>query len=209
MGAAVKTALVLGGAACLWDDINAFWGLHGFDPAPGNLIAPEKPWQGVVACNDAGYEWPGELEAWASLHCRFMETKGWRAERARRGYPEARRHIGHHEAFRGSLGKKAGLTPDLIASHYCFPGQPKSGSSGLFAAKVALIDLGFDRAVLCGIPMNGAPHFFGGDPWKPYEGFRRSWLEVPEEYRARMRSMSGWTRILLGPPETEGNHDAT
>jgi len=196
----MRTALVLGGAACLWDDIHAFWGLHGFDPAPGNLVAPEKPWQGVVACNDAGAEWPGALDAWVTLHPRFWDRKGWKAKRAANGFPPARAYYAHEAA-------RPPVPDDVTVTDYLFPGQDKSGSSGLFAAKVALIDLGFDRAVLCGIPLTRTPHFFGGEPWRSAENYRRQWLTVPEEYRARMRSMSGWTAVLLGRPETAKETD--
>ncbi|MGR3574018.1 MAG: hypothetical protein ACU0CF_04685 [Sagittula sp.] len=196
----MRTALVLGSAACLHDDLARARASVRFD--------------GVVACNAAGIEWPGRLDAWASLHGRYFRIgPAWRAARAARGYPEAARHYAHPEAFRGSLAQMGGMTPDVIPTRYDFAGE-KSGSSGLFAAKVALVDLGFDRVVLCGIPMDPAPHFNGPTNWtpkagrSPCDGFRRSWLAVPEEYRARMRSMSGWSRVLLGAPEEtkERNH---
>jgi hypothetical protein len=187
---ALTTALVLGGGDTLFEDIDRYRAEHG------------GHYDGVVACNDAGTVWPETLDAWVSLHCRYFVQKDWRKKRAEAGYPEALRHYGHLQAFRGSLGEKAGLTRDLIATDYLFPGQDKSGSSGLFAAKVALIDLGFDRAVLCGVPMSNGPHFWDAEkkPWAPNEGFRRQWLTVPQEYRDRMTSMSGWSRVLLGAP---------
>lgn len=184
----MTTCLVLGGADCLHADLDAYTG----------------PIDGVVACNDAGAEWAGDLDGWVSLHPRYFQIKSWRQARADKGYPPARRHFGHMDAQKIKDG--AGLTCDVKFTEYRFPGQDKSGSSGLFAAKVALIDLGFDRVVFCGVPMTEAPHFWDVDraPWKVADGFRRQWLTVPEEYRARMRSMSGWSRVLLGPPETTG-----
>lgn len=183
----MKTALVLGGAACLHDDLAAYRG----------------PVDGVVACNDAGAEWPGELDAWVSLHPRHWTVKlrvagvlqeAWKTKRAERGYPPARAYYAHQSA-------RPPVPDDVTVTDYRFPGQDKSGSSGLFAAKVALVDLGFDRAVLCGIPLTETPHFYGGEPWRSAEAYRRQWLTVPEEYRDRMRSMSGWTAVLLGKPE--------
>jgi len=187
----VTTALVLGGAECLHMDLAAYVEAgHGF--------------AGVVTVNDALTEWPGRVDAAVSLHPRYFAQKGWRDARAAKGYAPALRHFGHMEARQVQEGK--GLTCDVEFTEYRFPGQDKSGSSGLFAAKVALIDLGFDRVVFCGVPMTNEPHFWDADrtPWKPAEGFRRQWLTVPEEYRSRMASMSGWTRVLLGAPETEG-----
>lgn len=191
----MRTALVLGSGNTLHGDLERARAAVRFDA--------------VVACNEAGTVWPGELMAWVTLHPRYLGTgPRWRKARAVKGYPEARAHYGHPEAFKGSLAQCDGLTPDLIATPYDFAGE-KSGSSGLFAAKVALVDLGFDRVVLCGMPMDPAPHFTGRNSWVPKDtdgrtsahGFRNSWLAVPQEYRDRMRSLSGWTRILLGPPE--------
>lgn len=180
----MTVCLVLGGAACLHDDIAAYDG----------------PVDSVVACNDAGAEWPGELAAWVSLHPEYLDIKGWRQKRAERGYPPAKRYIGHLEWQR--RGRK---NPDWLEfSDYRFPGQERSGSSGLFAAKVALIDLGFDRAVFCGVPLTHSPHFFDSKVWP----FAHSYQEIIEtldpQYRARLRSMSGWTRDFLGSPE-QGN----
>lgn len=196
----MTTCLVLGGAACLHEDIAAYTG----------------PVDGVVAVNDAITEWPGDLTACVSLHPRrFFDAPGWVVDRARRGYPKPLHLFGHPAAFRGRDGMalQGRVTPTPFEF---YEGQP-SGASGLFAAKVALVDLGFDRVVFCGVPMNPVPHLKAG--WrKPGEenrwvakdtdgrssahGFRNAWLVTPIEYRNRMRSMSGWTRVLLGAPET-------
>lgn len=174
---------MLGGASCLHDDIAAYTG----------------PVDGVVAANDAGAEWTGDLDGWCSLHPQNFTLKKWLEKRTG---PPAARIFGHSEAT--SKAVMSGRCPDGIEfTDYQFPGQHRSGSSGLFAAKVALIDLGFDRAVLCGVPMDPRPHFFDRDPWTSADGFRSAWLSVPQEYRDRMRSMSGWTLVLLGAPKTE------
>jgi len=178
----VKTALVLGGASCLHDDITAYIGAV----------------DGCVACNDAGAEWSGDLDGWVSLHPQFFTGKGWLDKRQG---PPPKRLFAHHAANKAvQIGR---YPPGIEFTDYQFPEQHRSGSSGLFAAKVALIDLGFDRAVLCGVPMDPRPHFFDREDWKSAEGFRGAWLAVPQEYRDRIRSMSGWTRVLLGAPEIE------
>jgi len=178
----MKTALVLGGASCLRADIEAYAG----------------PFQGVVACNEAGAEWDGALDAWVSLHPMNFIGKGWIEKRSG---PPARRLLAHEESKRAMWQDR--YPAGIAFTDYRFPGQNRSGSSGLFAAKVALVDLGFDRAVLCGVPLTETPHFFDREDWRGAEGFRSSWLALPEEYRDRMRSMSGWTRTLLGAPEIE------
>lgn len=180
----MTTALVLGAGDTLWDDIASL----------------EMPFDGVVACNDAGVVWPEKLDAWVSLHPRYFQTKRWRQDRVINGYPEALRHFGHLEAEKIRRGE--GPTCDVEFVDYLFPGQEKSGSSGLFAAKVALIDLGFDNVVFCGVPMTKTPHFWDNTKvdWRAAEGFARQWLTVPIEYRSRMKSMSGWTKEILGEP---------
>lgn len=182
----MKTCLVLGGGGTLHGDIRSYDG----------------PVDGVVACNDAGIEWDGKLDAWVSLHPRYFELKNWYAKRKEKGYPDAEIMFGIHEAKTGILATPGFLSEHITFTSYCFPGHSRSGSSGLFAAKVALVNLGFDRAVLCGIPMTTTPHFWDQTkaPWKAAEGFRAEWLNIPKEYRDRMRSMSGWTRNLLGGP---------
>jgi len=181
----VTTALVLGGGASLHDDIAAYTG----------------PIDGVITVNDALTEWSGGVDAAVSLHPQYFEQKGWLANRATKGLAPPKRIFGHTEGER-IIGMRGIDVPGLEFTDYRFPGQEKSGSSGLFAAKVALIDLGFDKVVFCGVPMTPTPHFWDDrkEPWKTADGFRGGWLAVSDEYRARMASMSGWTRILLGGP---------
>lgn len=179
----MRTALALGGANCLHRDLIEYLTDHG------------NP-DGVVACNEAGAEWPGELNAWVSLHPRYFEQKGWVAKREANGYPPCRRYFGHVGA------KLDGATVEPVG--YMLPGQEKTASSGIFAAKVALIDLGFDRVVLCGVPMDERPHFHGADNWTKgtrARDFRVQLEKVDSDVLARMRSMSGWTRDFLGGPD--------
>lgn len=168
----MRTALCLGGAASLHDDIAAL------------PIA----FDGVVACNNAGIIWPGNLDAWVSLHPDKLSS--WAERRHAAGHPPPARLVGHEAA--------AVVTH---VSHFNFRGCAGSGSSGLFAVKVALEDLGFDRAVLCGIPLDGRAHFFAVPRWKDFKSFRSAWCELPSAITCRIRSMSGWTRDLLGSPD--------
>ena len=153
---------------------------------------------GVVACNDAGIHWPTAFDAWVTLHPHFFwsaANRSWAAKREAKGLPRPRLYVAHEQPppqFCRPL--------DLLTANR-FPGQARPGSSGMFAAKVALVDLGFDTAILCGIPLDKRPHFHSDKPWADAEGFHASWREIPDQYRARMRSMSGWTRDLLGEPE--------
>lgn len=82
-----------------------------------------------------------------------------------------------------------------------------SGTSGLFAVMLALA-LGYEKVVLCGIPLDDQGHFY--DPPGFRDGvfksdfIRREWREVSQLYfKDRVRSLSGWTRDLLGEPDEQ------
>lgn len=168
----MRTALCIGSAHCLWEDLYS-------------LEASGLKTDGTIACNAAGYEYGGDLDAWVSLHGNKFNT--WLIRRRDRGYRKAREIVAHR--------KWVGVTQII---DYRFPGQVNSASSGGYAAKVALMDLGFDRAILCGIPLTPTPHLADSKPWKECTNFHRAWTEIPPEYTGRIRSASGWTRDFLG-----------
>lgn len=142
----------------------------------------------IVGTNDAGAIYPGHLDAWVTLHHeRFAE---WR--RRRNGNSNYRAFI--HAPF---AGIEAEIAPDRWA-----------GSSGLFAAQVALTRLGASRVVLCGVPLDGdQAHFFSRLPWTEAHVFRRGFEAALPVIRDTVRSMSGWTRDLLGAPDAQWLND--
>lgn len=83
-----------------------------------------------------------------------------------------------------------------IITPYAFRKHGKSGSSGLFGVKFALIDLGADEVVLAGVGMDFAPHYNRPDIWKP-KGFRTAWVEALPEMQGKVTSLGGWTAELL------------
>jgi hypothetical protein len=180
----MRVCLVLGGADCVWDDFEAAASLGEFS--------------GVVGCNDIGVRWPGQMDAWVSLHA--PKFRLWRAQRAARKLPPHKAIYGHTNG----LTHFPPYGPDVGALDHAFPGEVHSGSSGLFALKAALIDLGFDRAVLCGIPMTPTGHIARPNPeWNGAHSHRKGWVEALPEIKDRARSMSGWTRELLGAPDQD------
>lgn len=178
----MRVALVLGGGACVWSDLDAALNLGEF--------------HGVVTCNDVTAHYPGPIDACCSLHSSSWGR--WLGEREARGYSKPGRVYGHLTAM------DAAGTEAAEYIEYRFDGQDRSGSSGLFALKVALIDMGFDRAVLCGVPMAGAQaHFFNPRRWNGASAHKKGWEQALPVIQDRARSMSGWTAELLGYPDEE------
>lgn len=150
------------------------------------------PFDGILGCNHVGIHWPGRFDAWCSLHADKLK-RPWVEGRRRRGLPD-------HKALIG-----------IGDTEHRFAGQTGPGSSGLFALKVALVDLGFDRAVLCGMPMSpAAAHFDDPASWAAAEQYHQGWRDALPHIAHRVRSMSGWTRDLLGAPDADfiGGHNA-
>lgn len=179
----MRTCLVLGGADNVWSDLEAALDLGEYS--------------GLVTCNDVTAAYPGRIDACASLHS--CQWPGWLAERERRGFERPLTVFGHLEA-------KGGLRTNQVDvfTEYRFPGQDRSGSSGLFALKVALVDLGYHRAVLCGVPMSAKQrHFFDAKDWSGASAHTAGWHQALPQIRDRARSMSGFTRELLGEPTEE------
>ncbi len=140
----------------------------------------------VVACNDAGVAYPGHLDAWATLHPEKFGT--WRSRR--RG----------NQDYRAFSLKRAHGCGEIEVVPERWP-----GSSGLYAAQIALDEIGAGKAVLCGVPLTmQARHFFDrNNEWLEAENYRKGFLAALPVIRDRVRSMSGWTRELLGEPSPE------
>lgn len=181
-----RVALILGGGNTVFADVQKARALGRFD--------------GLVVINDVGVSFPQVADAWVSLHGNKLPL--WAARRKSKRLPPHRALYGDAEA--PDVDPVRAVDPALVTGlleRRFDEAQEGCGSSGLFALKVALVDLGFDRAVLCGVPMERrAGHFFSAKPWHSAMRFRKAWIEVLPHIRDRTRSMSGWTRELLGGP---------
>lgn len=81
------------------------------------------------------------------------------------------------------------------------------GTSGLYAVQIALEDLGFDGVILAGCPIDAAhgtrdPKSLMTEPDR-VERYKPEWRLALPHIGERTRSMSGWTRELLGEPTPE------
>lgn len=176
----VKRCLVLGSANNLRDDLRRALRM--------------AEYEGVIVAKGAGLVWKGKVDAWVSLHPdRFMADIN---RRKSLGFPDALEHVSH-------------VTKDQFPGvdrmrHYKFEGQRRSGSSGLFAVLVAKLDHGYDRIVLCGMPLEKLQgRLDGKDRWNGASSFKTGWLESLPHIKNSVRSMSGWTKTHLGAPTPE------
>jgi len=174
-------ALILGGAACLWADVDAALALVGLPPSTTDWAG----WPGIViATNDAGAAWPGRLHHWVTLHPEKLTA--WKDLRRARGYPEGY----------ATWSKFAHPAIQHLVTSW------GSGTSGLLAVAVARA-VKARRAVLCGVPMEATPHFFDTDVWRNADNAWRGWVANERRMTGWVRSMSGRTRGLLGEPTPE------
>lgn len=170
-GPPILTALVLGSANTLWDD----------RAAALELFEPDV----ILACNHAGRDAPGRVDHWCTMHPELFPI--WVAARADAGRPAADRlwHAKHKR-----------LPVDVSST----PIESWGGSSGLLCVTVALA-LDCERVVLAGVPMvKTMLHFDSDKHWEEARAYWPAWERHEPKLLGRVKSMSGWTRDLLGGP---------
>ena len=166
-------ALVIGGAETAFAEATAVCELAGFEASPANA---------VFAVNDMIAAYPHVVDHAVTLHPHKL--MGWLRERHKAGFAPPLRSWCHRN-------KQAHFT-DWSADW--------GGSSGLLAVKIAR-ELGFNRIILCGVPMTvQGGHFRRHQRWVSAFGFRPAWERHAAELRPYVRSMSGWTREIFGAP---------
>lgn len=170
-------ALVLGGADCVWRDL-----------IEARRCVGDEPWV-IVATNNAGVQYPGEVAHWASFHVELFPK--WIAERSALGYAAAACYWSVRRNLRHPIPN--------VPEHRTV--DPWGGSSGLIAAQVGMMVA--DKVILCGVPMDTRPHFVRGTEWREALTHQRAWERHRLELLGRVKSMSGWTAQLLGLPTKE------
>lgn len=166
-----RALLVLGGAACVWEQ------LKGIDTSQFD----------VMATNDMGYCYPDRIDYWVTLHPENL--KGWKAKRS-----------GNQDYETWSYAKICSEELNKILPDYWKSATGMSGSTGLFAAQVGL-KLGYEYILLAGVPIDGTNNQTGPKQcWNSAvaESFRDAWTLHADKMRGKVFSMSGWTRDLLG-----------
>jgi len=203
----LKLALVVGGAGCVWSDVER----------ANQLVAQarkteegKRPWDAVYCVKMAGIFWPEAFEVWATLHPEAMDD--YEKQRIAKGFPAGYEIVA---PLQGELGdhKDKGNVARRVS--YRWPGMTGSASSGIYGAKVALED-GY-RVVLAGVPMlKEGGHFMPqsltvrtkrprGNIWLERGSFDSGMvIAMPLLKKTNVvRSMSGYTREILGEPTPE------
>lgn len=175
--------LILGGAETLWDDLSRLEEMVG------------GPWPGtVIATNDAGVDYPHDVHHWVTYHpeklirkCPPGDNGDWLAEREATGR--------NTDAVLWSI--RAAHIVDRI-----YP-ENHGGSSGHLAVRVAIYELGLERNVLAGVPMQRRRHYHGAHDGRPWKEAKHHWPWKGAHlraYRPHLRSLSGNTMSEFGYP---------
>lgn len=175
----MRTAIILGGAKNVFDDLSVVEAL--------GVNIGETP---IIATNHAGRDWPAPFLAWVSFHAELFPS--WLEARRADGMPDP-------ETL-WTTDRPLGPIPVDIPIQKA---ENWRGSSGLLAVTVGL-HMGFDRLILCGVPMDAdQEHYDRPGRWVDAGNYRASWLNRRLDMAGKVRSPSGWTKTILGAPSVE------
>lgn len=172
----MTVAVICGGAAGVWQQRELAAAM--VQAAGLEVVA--------IAINDAGVSHPDPLHHWVSLHPDTFET--W--ERKRGELMFELDYVKWSQTARPRHGTRAVR-------------KWRDGSSGLTALDVALNEAGCAGAILCGVPLDASVNVFRGRPWSEWKRYRYGFQKARPQFGDRVRSMSGWTRELIGAPSPE------
>lgn len=177
-GVARRIAFVIGGAACVWEDLKR----------ARNLCVPDI----VAVVNDMGVDYAGKIDYWVSYHSDRLAK--WADQRKKKGLPPPAQFW-------------SGLAPVRFAPRKLRHHTNRGGSSGMLGAYVALDEGQATHVILIGVPINPEmPHYHShnrNQAWKDGKNYQRHWRQKYDELHGRVKSMSGWTAELLGSPTIE------
>jgi hypothetical protein len=148
----------------------------------------------IAATNNIGIQWEGRLDYWFTLHVEACTD--WvginEALRQRTLHGRNRPQIWSHRSKRHAQSPPV----DRVTDDW-------GGSTGLLCVK-ALIEEGFTRIVLAGIPMaQDGGHFYDRRKWSESDRYHPAWQRNLAAIRDVTRSVSGWTAHILGQPTIE------
>jgi len=174
-------AVVMGCGRTIWDDLAQVKDLDRI---------------GVIAVNNMILHHKGRVNHGVSMHPE--EPNLWRALRPYYQCEES--HVTTHGYRKHD---KAGLSEcDYVWGNI---DGAMGGTSSILAVIVGLA-LGYDEIILAGVPLDGDGHFYD-PPGKTLNMFnsdfiKMEWTNTEHNYfQGRVKSLSGWTRELLGAPD--------
>lgn len=191
----MKKALVIGCAACVWDDLKAAKALGSYDA--------------IYCVKQMGVHYSKKFDFWVTLHPEAMDI--YEIQRKALGFPGGYEIVAPLSNELGMHGSKGNIARRV--SYRWNKDDNSSASSGIYGAKVALED-GFDRVVLAGIPMTPeGGHFLPegktvsgqvrGKVWNGHSSFVVGFNYAIPHLRDKVKSMSGHTQKVLGAPTRE------
>lgn len=175
------TVLVCGNAFCLRDDLER-----------ARDMFPAAP---VIAVNGAA----AEVKAFALFTQHPLNFTTWMtAQRERFGDG-----FTTHAAGKAHMTTKLGVQPPMPWVDYWWDHVAHAGTSTWGARRMAKL-MGFERVILCGMPLSKGGYANGhmARAWQREDKIAhyRKAVESDIDYHPGARSMSGWTRDLLGAP---------
>lgn len=139
----------------------------------------------VICVNDVGMHYPGPVKHWYSNDIQMLPK--WVAARRPRYKMDFGKDIEIHSCCEGVKWK------------WPWPGHGSSSLNAVFTA----LGLGYDRIILCGVPLDDSGHYFD-PPWVKTNFARdatvRHWKLLAPKFEGRVKSMSGNSREILGGP---------
>lgn len=187
-------ALVLGGAECLDGDLKELEHMIG------------GTWPGlVVAVNDAGWQYGGRVDHWATLHPENLEEKKWAFLREENGGNT------DYKVWTARGHEDRGPVDYVVGGEY--RENLSLGSSGWLGLVVGRSVA--PKVVLAGIPMDRRGHVTDSTADAPFltedeeadrqriAGYREVWESEGAKLQGTVKSLSGWTRGFFGAPDRE------
>lgn len=167
--------IALGGAEGVWEEYKE-----------AISLCPDAD---VGAVNDSGCDYSGRLSIWATLHPEKFHR--WQEARSRKGF--------NTDYVACSNKRLDGVRIDFATNSVW------GGSSGLFLCQLAAIKFRYSKIIVCGMPISEQPHYFDNQAWNGVSRYRRGWREAIQqpELNGKIRSMSGWTKEVLGSPTSD------
>lgn len=194
-----KPIIIIGGGHTVLDDWKYYTSMF--------MDRPDR-YCDIGVVNDQIYTFQGRVDYFFTLHGEKME--GWfnyresKVESPEQWSFEIYCHRSErwkntcHDVAKKDFEFNTTKYNDIL--NYEIVNQKWEGSSGLYAVQNAL-ELGYEKILLCGIPMDIGRNIFRPRKWKQGDKYWNGWLNAYDTIKNNVRSPSGRTSELLGKPD--------